>query len=170
MPRKSHRSIFSLGKIETSSLFGHFSGILISFNVTISEASIKLYQWFFENDSFCETNFIRLLTISESPESERASVLAALEEFEKNGVVKKVHFKENDYWILNKKFDAYEQNLTLSPKTAFIISEIINSYCDLIENQSEKCNPASISEKDLKNLLIIFNEMREKIFDKTKGS
>lgn len=138
--------------------------------MTISDASIKLYKWFFENDSFCETNFVRLLTISESPESERASVLAALEEFEKNGVVKKVPFKGNDYWILNKKFDAYEQNLTISPKTGFIIAEIINSYCDLIENQSEKCNPSSISEKDLKNLLIIFNEMREKIFDKTKAS
>lgn len=137
--------------------------------MTISDASIKLYQWFFENDSFCETNFIRLLSISESPESERASVLAALEEFEKNGIVKKVHFKDNDYWILTKKFDAYEQTLTLSPKTAFIIAEIINSYCSLIENESEKCNPSSISEKDIKNLLIIFNEMREKIFDKTKS-
>lgn len=137
--------------------------------MTISDASIKLYQWFFENDSFCETNFIRLLSISESPESERASVLAALEEFEKNGVVKKVHFKENDYWILNKKFSAYEQNVTISPKTAFIISEIINCYCDLIKNESEKCNPASITEKDIKNLLIILDEMREKIFDKTKS-
>lgn len=134
--------------------------------MTISDASIKLYQWFFENDSFCEANFIRLLSISESPESERASVLAALEEFEKNGVVKRVNFKENDYWILTKKFSAYEQNLSISPKTAFIIAEIINSYCDLIKNESEKCNPSSISEKDIKNLLIILDEMREKFLTK----
>jgi hypothetical protein len=137
--------------------------------MTIADASIKLYQWYFQNDSFCENDFIKLLTISENPESERACVLCTLEEFEKNGVVKKATFKNNNYWILSKKFDAYEQNVTISPKTAFIISEIINSYCTLIENESERCNPASVSEKDIKNLLVIFNELREKTFDKSKN-
>jgi hypothetical protein len=137
--------------------------------MTIADASIKLYQWYFKNDSFCENNFIKILEISEQPESERACILCALEEFEKNGVVKKAVFNENNYWILSKKFDAYEQNITISPKTAFVIAEIINSYCTLIENESERCSPASVSEKDIKNLLVIFNEMREKIFDKTKN-
>jgi len=95
--------------------------------------------------------------------------LCTLEEFEKNGIVKKATFKNNNYWILSKKFDAYEQSVTISPKTSFIIAEIINSYCALIENDSERCNPASISEKDIKNLLVIFSELREKTFDKTKS-
>jgi hypothetical protein len=137
--------------------------------MTIADASIKLYQWYFQNDSFCENDFTKLLTISENPESERACVLCTLEEFEKNGIVKKAVFKNNNYWILSKKFDAYEQNVTISPKTSFIIAEVINSYCTLIENESERCNPASVVEKDIKNLLLIFNEMREKIFDKTKS-
>ena len=78
--------------------------------------------------------------------------------------------KNNNYWILSKKFDAYEQSVTISPKTSFVISEVINSYCSLIENESERCNPISISEKDIKNLLVIFNDLREKTFDKTKTS
>jgi hypothetical protein len=137
--------------------------------MTIADASVKLYQWYFQNDSFCENDFTKLLTISENPESERACVLCTLEEFEKNGIVKKATFKNNNYWILSKKFDAYEQNVTISPKTSFVIAEIINSYCALIENDSERCTPASISEKDIKNLLVIFSELREKTFDKTKS-
>ncbi len=157
-----------IGK-EKSSLFGAFSGILLLLNMTISDASTKLYQWYFQNDSFCENDFTKLLTISENPESERACVLCALEEFEKNGIVKKASFKNNNYWILSKKFDAYEQSVTISPKTSFVISEVINSYCSLIENESERCNPISISEKDIKNLLVIFNDLREKLLTKPRS-
>ena len=143
--------------------------------MTISEATLKLYEWFLKNDSFCEANFISVISISETPEADRAAVLGALKELENSTILKKISFspkgsKEVDYWILTKKLALLSQSVELSAKTAFYISEIINKYCDTFNIESERCDPSSISEKDIQNVIKIFGEIGEKFFDKTSSS
>lgn len=143
--------------------------------MTISEATLKLYEWFLKNDSFCETDFISVISISETPEADRAAVLGALKELENSTILKKISFspkgsKEVDYWILTKKLALLSQSVELSAKTAFYISEIINKYCDTFNIESERCDPSSISEKDIQNVIKIFGEIGEKFFDKTPPS
>ena len=127
--------------------------------MTVFDASVKVYEWFSKNDSFCESDFLKILTISETPEADRASVLASLETFEKAEMIKKINYKDNNYWILSKAFSSMNQDLSITSNTAIIIAQLINQYCDMIESDSDRCDPSRITEKDIKNILYILTEM-----------
>jgi len=50
----------------------------------VVKSTLKLYEWFSSNDSFCiEDDFLDIVTITENPERDRASVLCALNNLEK---------------------------------------------------------------------------------------
>ena len=127
--------------------------------MTVFDASIKVYEWFSKNDSFCESDFIKILTISETPEADRASVLASLENFEKAEMIKKISYKDHNYWILSKSFSTMNQDISITSNTAIIIAQLINQYCDALESDSDRCDPSNITEKDIKNILYILTEM-----------
>jgi len=135
--------------------------------MTVIDASCKLYEWFSSNDSFHENDFIKVLPISETPEADRACVLAGLDEFEKLNMIKKVTFKNNNYWVLLKSLSSFDQSVSISSNTAIIMAQILNQYCEMTGVVSEKCDPKSLTEKDIKNVLFLLTEMT---LDKVKKS
>ena len=128
--------------------------------MTILQASGHLYQWFSENDSFSiEKDFIKIITITEEPNRDKAAFKCALKSLKKMGMIKG-EFSPDDhlqYWILNKSFLTYEQNVTISPNLAITVSEIINKFCENTGNEEDLCDPTSIQEKDIQNLIYIAN-------------
>ena len=128
--------------------------------MTIIEASSRLYQWFSENDSFSlDKDFIKIITITEEPNRDKVAFKCALKRLDEMGMIKS-EFSPDDhleYWVLNKAFLTFEQNVTVSPELAITVSDIINKFCEVTGNQIDVCDPSSIEEKDIKNLIYIAN-------------
>ena len=128
--------------------------------MTILEASGHLYQWFSKNDSFSlEKDFMNVISITETPVRDRATFLCALKDFEVNNLVSSSKIEGEKYWILNKPFSSYVQSVTITPELALTVSEIINKFCEIIDNDAETCDPSSMTEDDIKNLVYITNAM-----------
>tara|TARA_R100000808_G_C2148015_1_gene156065 strand:- start:770 stop:1201 length:432 start_codon:yes stop_codon:yes gene_type:complete len=126
--------------------------------MTTLEASGQLYTWFSENDSFSlEKDFMKVIPITEEPERDRAAFLCALKDFEEGDMIKEAEIGDEKYWILKRSFLTYPQNITVTPETALLMSTVINKFCEIIQNDKDKCDPANVSEEDIKNLLYICN-------------
>ena len=126
--------------------------------MTVLEASGHLYNWFSENHSFSlEKDFIKIVTITEHPSRDRAAFLCALSDFEKGEMIKKARVGDEEYWVLQRSFLMYPQTISISSDTSLIMSTVINKFCEIIGNDKDMCNPAEISEEDIKNLLYICN-------------
>jgi hypothetical protein len=130
--------------------------------VTVQDANLIMYEWFSKSNSFTEKELIKILKISESPDEDKAAIMASLVEFEKNGWVKKVLFGNKNYWILNKPFTAFEQSVAVSAPTAQAIAEMINKTCEILNLEKEKCDPTNLTDKDLRNLVSICWNLSEK--------
>jgi hypothetical protein len=128
--------------------------------MTILEASGHLYNWFRENDSFSlEQDFMKIITITEEPDRDKVAFKCALKNLEEMDMIKE-DFSPDDhgqYWVLKKSFLTYEQSVAVSPDLAITISDIINKFCETTGNTVDICDPASINEKDLQNLIYIAN-------------
>ena len=128
--------------------------------MTILEASGHLYKWFSENDSFSiEKDFMKIITITEEPNRDKVAFECALRGLEDLKMIKGEVSPDDGlkYWILNKSFLAYDQNVSICPELALTISDIINKFCETTDNTKDLCDPSSIEEKDLKNLIYIAN-------------
>ena len=126
--------------------------------MTITEASTQLYKWFSENDTFSiEKDFMKVIPITEEPNRDKVAFKCALGRLKEVGMINE-DFSPDDhaqYWVLNKSFLTFEQNVTVSPELAITISDIINKFCEVTANEIDVCDPTSIEEKDLKNLIYI---------------
>ncbi len=132
--------------------------------MTSLEASIELYKWFSENDSFClEEDFKKVITITENLERDKASLLSALEDFVKNEMISRVEIKDTKYWILRKSFASFNQSVSISPDLAMGMSLILNKFHENMEAEIQQCDPSSLGEKDIKNLFGITNFLIQKI-------
>lgn len=123
--------------------------------MTILEAQNLLYQYFETHDFFSKDSLKKILSISEDPQEEEAAIFAALDNFEKSELLKKVEHKNVIYYILIKPFAAYNQTISISSNLAKDIALLVNKYCDKIGNSAEKVDAHSITEMDIKKLLII---------------
>tara|TARA_Y100000310_G_C20150175_1_gene564342 strand:- start:81 stop:479 length:399 start_codon:yes stop_codon:yes gene_type:complete len=127
--------------------------------MTVLEASSQLFEWFRENDTFeMGEHFQRVVLVSDQPNKDKAAFTCALEDLEKMEMIQSCKLDEKEYWTLRKGFEAYEQTVTINPTVAIMISTVVNGYCDIISLQEEKCDPANIAEKDIRNLLFICNQ------------
>ncbi len=129
-------------------------------DMTILEASGYLYKWFQENDSFSiDKDFKKIIMITEEPNRDRVAFELALNQLDEMGMIKG-EFSGQDhlkYWVLNKSFLSYEQNLSISPDLALTISDIINKFCENTNNTKDLCDPANLEQKDIENLIYICN-------------
>lgn len=126
--------------------------------MTVFEASIKLYGWFSENDSFSMGSHYHKIMDAKSPnrdETSEAALTCALEDFEGMGIASRAKIKDQDVWILKRNFLTVDQDVKLSADTCLSIAELVNSFCDIVDNQEDKCNPAEINEKSIKSLIIL---------------
>jgi len=78
------------------------------------------------------------------------------------GVIVKVTKKDKNFWILKKPLTHYDQKVELGANTAMGVSVVLNEICDQLENTEDKCDPLSITDKDISNLVSVASKMIEK--------
>ena len=124
--------------------------------MTILDASHSLFDYFRGNHHFSiKKNFKDVVPISEEEELEKATIGIALRELEKNEIVKSTEIEGEKYYILNRPMESFEQSVELSYPTAFLISNALNEFCDTIGDYSDASDVSQITEKDIRNLVIL---------------
>ena len=147
--------------------------------MTVQDGSNVLFEWFGSNDSFVmERDFVNALTKSghklENPEVDKvalelalqslveSSMLGTLTKEELVGSGKSKEKQDVDYYILQRPYDSWQQNLELAPMTAKYIAGEINAFCEMLDDKSDMADSSRIHEKDLRNLIHIINFWRSK--------
>ena len=124
--------------------------------MTVLEATNELYMWFAKNDSFCiDQDFIKIIPITEHPKRDRAAFLSALQEFEKWELVSSSKIEEDKYWVLKKPYSSAPQTIDISADTALGVADTLNKFCDLIKDDTNRCDSTKVDEGDIKNLIYI---------------
>ena len=131
--------------------------------MNVIEAGGILYKWFSENDSFSvEKDFMKVVPITDEPNRDRAAMLIALGDLREAQIVSNSTVGEEEYWILKRPYESYEQTVTITPDIALTISLMINRFCEIIGDNAEACDPTNIRAEDIKNLIYISNIMMDK--------
>ena len=128
--------------------------------MTVFEASVKLYAWFNEHDSFClDTDESELMGNAKrkkfQKEEEISAISCALNELKNLNLIDHAEVNDKKIWVLKKSFDTLSQTVELTPETCLSISTLVNGFCDVIDNTADKVDPKDITEKDVKNLLFV---------------
>ena len=136
--------------------------------MTVLEASIRLYEWFLENDSFSDSgkDFIKLMEISDTPDEDKAAYYCALNELVDQKMV--ALYERNEHqkiWVLQRDLQQCDQEVKINYLTAMQLSAVINTFCDIMNNKQNKCNPAQITEEDLRSLIFINQTLAEEAQD-----
>ena len=126
--------------------------------MTVFDASIKLYAWFSENDSFCfdtdEEKFLKSDKRKKQSRREQASAInCALKDLESLNLIACSKVEDKDVWVLKKSFETMTQNIELSAETCLSMTQIINRFCEMLGNDKDLADPTSIKEGDIKNLV-----------------
>lgn len=124
--------------------------------MTVLDASNSLVEWFLKNDSFCiEEDFNKIVLISENKERETAAVRAGLDKLIQLKLITRYEIHEKEYWVLSKPIEQYEQEVEINAALAKDIADVINEFCDEIEDQLDRCDSTDLSPKDIKNILLL---------------
>lgn len=130
--------------------------------MTILDAYQNLNEFFNENQVFnLRRDFKKVVLVTDRENDDRASVLCALSEMEKAGLVKSTIIENENYWVLFKPLESFSQDIEINYLIAAGISSVINKVCETLGNDSDKCDPKNITEKDLKNLIFIASKVSE---------
>lgn len=126
--------------------------------MTIFDACGQLFQWFSEKNIFeMNSNFKDIFPISEDENKDKAILKAALKDLVKMEMVVEEEVAGNTYYILRKPLDSMEQDIQVSHSLAMRISEIINRFCEKINDDRDQCDWKNITEKDITNLANIIS-------------
>jgi len=130
--------------------------------MTILEAYQNLNEYFNENTVLnLRRDFKKIILVSEREADDKAAILCALEEMQKAGIIKPSVIENETYWVLFKPLEAFSQEVEINYLIAAGISSVINKVCETLRNDSDKCDPKNITEKDLKNLIFIASKVSE---------
>ena len=118
---------------------------------------MALYAWFAENDTFQMSQYAEVSKSKRGqPAKEiKASIKCALDQLEKMELIRKAKVKDAEIWVLQKDYLTVDQDVKVSADTALAISEVINKFCEMIDDHKDECTPTSIQEKDIQNLVHI---------------
>ena len=138
--------------------------------MTVFEAYSKLWTYFKENDSFImEDNFHDIILVSDEPARDKACIQSALDDWTKTEMLvlqKDFSWKpdspKKNIYTLKKSLDSNEQSIPIHPNLAGIMMNEINSFCELIEDKTDWCNPNDLGSKDIMNLLHILSFYKSK--------
>ena len=100
-------------------------------------------------------HFKDIIPISEEKEIEEATLRLALEDMAKNELLKQTEIEGDEYYILMRPMESFEQSVSLNYTTAFMIAHALNEFCETIGEYSDAADVGAITEKDLKNLVIL---------------
>ncbi len=130
--------------------------------MTVLESFEKLNDYFSSKTSFTfEDNFRDVISISENDLLEKASLECALQELEESKILKSTEIQSKKIWVLFKPLETFEQQIEVNYLLAAGISSVINNVCDIVGNNSDKCDPKQLTERDLQNLLVIASKASE---------
>ena len=130
--------------------------------MTVYEATNRLFEWFQNKDSIeLEEDFNSIVLISENKERELACIELALESLEKAELIKPKELNGKKYWILNKPWSQYESTVVINSRIAAGIAEVINEFCEIINDDTDLCDATDIKEKDIGNLLFMYRQAKQ---------
>ena len=128
--------------------------------MTVLDANNLLFEWYGANNSFVmERDLKKVVPIIEDEEETKTTLSLALEELREANLVKVCEDKK--YYILVKPFGAYQQSPEISSWVANYAGAKINEFCDLINDDSDRCDASQISERDIKNLCHIIDYYKD---------
>ena len=132
--------------------------------MTVYDATHKLFEYFANQHVFCMSkHFKDVIPISEEKEVDEAVLKLALEDMAKNEILKETKINEDEYYILARPMESFEQNVSLSYTTSFMIAHALNEFCETIDDFTDAADVASIGEKDIKNLVILNQHHRTEL-------
>jgi hypothetical protein len=142
--------------------------------MTVYDATHKLFEFFTNKHVFCmNKHFKDVVPISEEEEVEKATLNLALEDMAKNEILKQTKIEGDEYYILARPMESFEQSVPLNYTTAFMVAHALNEFCEAIGDYTDAAEVGNISEKDIKNLVIL-NEHHKtqmtKLMQKESGS
>ena len=138
--------------------------------MTVIDARSSLFSWFETNDSFClERDTSKLILIHDGEDGEKkACVLAALSDFIEADLLSKSTYGDKDFFFLKRPFSSLEQTVSLNAVVATSVSEEVNRFCTLIDDSRDYCDPTSIQERDIGNLVNIIKFYRGEFSEKSE--
>ena len=101
-----------------------------------------------------DDDFIEIVKISDC-DSDKAAVALALKEMTENAVFKSVNIGQKEYHILTRDLQSITQSIELSAPVALEVSSVIASFCEVIQDHKDECDPLNLTEKDIFNLTVI---------------
>ena len=133
--------------------------------MTVLDTCVSLYRWFEKNDSLDTTrDFKSIFLISEDEDTDRALLLVGLQKLEEQSVISRVDIGDKILYVLNRKLDAVEQEVTIDAATATKVASVINDFCD----HKDIADPSKILQKDIFHLALIleaWQQEKKKIVD-----
>ena len=139
--------------------------------MTTLEASLKLIDWFSENDYFNFPKDLNKLLVIHENENDKFPVIAALKNLlEENIIAIEEDLNGDKIYFLNRKFEQMEQEIKINGSLACNIADRINWFCqEIIKDESEICNPKEIKSRDLWNILHILDFLKKEVDKSSKG-
>jgi len=134
--------------------------------MTLLDAQNELIQWFLENDYVdLDKDLLNIFVLTENLNLDRLIIKSiafeALKKLESIEIVSQLG--SSNQFVLNKKVSQFNQSIDIDGETCSIISTIINKYCDILDQEKERCDPTSLSSRDLRNILNIIFLLEEKL-------
>jgi len=127
--------------------------------MTILQASIQLFDWFKDNNSFSLDDSSHLKLMQVTSKEHIAAFSIALERLEKIEIIKGTDVAYLDQvsriYVLEKNMGEFNQNINLSGSVAGRVAACINSFCEKIKDDKDLCDPINVTEKDVLNLCLI---------------
>ncbi len=124
--------------------------------MNILESSLKLYEWFNLNDSFClEEDFIKLMVVSDDEDRDKASLLCALSNLEKYEVIQSQETKNKKIWIVERPLESMPQKIDIDYSLALSIAHVINEAAEKYRVKESVCDAGNITADNLKDLIVL---------------
>jgi len=124
--------------------------------MNILESSLKLYEWFNLNDSFClEEDFIKLMVVSDDEDRDKASLLCALSNLEKYEVIQGQETKNKKIWIVERPLESMPQKIDIDYSLALSIAHVINEAAEKYRVKESVCDAGNITADNLKDLIVL---------------
>lgn len=136
--------------------------------MTTLEASLKLIDWFSENDYFNFPKDLNKLLVIHENENDKFPVLAALKNLTEESILASIdNSSEEKVYFLNRKFEQMEQEVKINGALACNIADRINWFCqEVIKDESEICDPKEIKSRDLWNILHVLDFLKKSVDSK----
>jgi len=136
--------------------------------MTTLEASLKIFNWFSENDYFNFPKDLNKLLVVHDNENDKFPVVAALNNLlSENIIACETNLAGDKVYFLNRKFEQMDQEIKINGALACSIADRVNWFCqEVIKDESEMCDPKEVKTRDLWNILHILDFLKKGVDNK----